>query len=111
MKRQAAMTGSVQVNDPEGAPVIHAMRSMITSRGQTVVPAPIRERFGLGLSTRLEWIVERDRGGLVGSCSMNLNPVLAPSRSAPISAPLPVNSGAAGCDPDKCLVPLEKPEG
>jgi bifunctional DNA-binding transcriptional regulator/antitoxin component of YhaV-PrlF toxin-antitoxin module len=32
------------------------MRSWITARGQTVVSAPIRERFGLGPSTRLEWI-------------------------------------------------------
>ncbi|MCT0212787.1 MULTISPECIES: AbrB/MazE/SpoVT family DNA-binding domain-containing protein [unclassified Synechococcus] len=36
------------------------MRSTITARGQTVVPAPIRERFGLGPSTRLEWIVDTD---------------------------------------------------
>ncbi|MFN5118405.1 MAG: AbrB/MazE/SpoVT family DNA-binding domain-containing protein [Cyanobacteriota bacterium] len=36
------------------------MRSTITSRGQTVIPAPIRERFGLGPSRRLEWIVETD---------------------------------------------------
>jgi len=36
------------------------MRSTITSRGQTVVPAPIRERFRLGPTTRLEWIVEGD---------------------------------------------------
>lgn len=36
------------------------MRSTITARGQTVVPAPIRERFRLGPSTRLEWIVESD---------------------------------------------------
>ena len=36
------------------------MRSTITSRGQTVVPAPIRERFRLGPSSRLEWIVESD---------------------------------------------------
>jgi AbrB family looped-hinge helix DNA binding protein len=32
------------------------MRSTITARGQTVVPAPIRKRFGLGPSTRQEWI-------------------------------------------------------
>ena len=36
------------------------MRSTITSRGQTVIPAPIRERFSLGPSQRLEWVVEDD---------------------------------------------------
>jgi AbrB family looped-hinge helix DNA binding protein len=36
------------------------MRSTITARGQTVIPAPIRERFSLGPSQRLEWIVEAD---------------------------------------------------
>ena len=37
-----------------------AMRSTITARGQTVIPAPIRERFSLNPSQRLEWIVEAD---------------------------------------------------
>lgn len=36
------------------------MRSTITSRGQTVIPAAIRERFALGPSHRLEWLVEAD---------------------------------------------------
>lgn len=36
------------------------MRSTITARGQTVIPAPIRARFSLGPSQRLEWIVEAD---------------------------------------------------
>ena len=36
------------------------MRSTITSRGQTVISAPIRERFSLGPSQRLEWVVEND---------------------------------------------------
>jgi AbrB family looped-hinge helix DNA binding protein len=45
--------------------VIHAcsppaMRSTITSRGQTVIPAAIRERFSLTPAQRLEWIVEAD---------------------------------------------------
>ena len=31
------------------------MRSTITARSQTVLPAPICERFGHGPSTRLEW--------------------------------------------------------
>jgi AbrB family looped-hinge helix DNA binding protein len=36
------------------------MRSTITSRGQTVIPAAIRERFALGPAQRLEWLVEAD---------------------------------------------------
>lgn len=36
------------------------MRSTITARGQTVIPAAIRERFSLGPSQRLEWLVETD---------------------------------------------------
>jgi AbrB family looped-hinge helix DNA binding protein len=36
------------------------VRSTITARGQTVIPAPIRARFALGPSQRLEWIVEDD---------------------------------------------------
>ena len=36
------------------------MHSTITARGQTVIPAPIRARFALGPSQRLEWIVEAD---------------------------------------------------
>ncbi|MCA9940681.1 MAG: AbrB/MazE/SpoVT family DNA-binding domain-containing protein [Anaerolineales bacterium] len=36
------------------------MRSTITSRGQTVIPAPIRRRFNLTPADRLEWIVENN---------------------------------------------------
>ena len=36
------------------------MRSTITARGQTVIPAAIRARFGLGPQQRLEWLVEAD---------------------------------------------------
>lgn len=36
------------------------MRSTITERGQTVVPAEIRRRFRLRPSDRLEWVVEPD---------------------------------------------------
>ena len=36
------------------------MRSTITERGQTVIPAEIRRRFGLMPAQRLEWIVEPD---------------------------------------------------
>jgi hypothetical protein len=46
----------IALNDDGDRLVIQAMRSTITARGQTVVPAPIRKRFGLGPSTRQEWI-------------------------------------------------------
>ena len=36
------------------------MRSTITERGQTVIPAEIRRRFGLTPAQHLEWIVEPD---------------------------------------------------
>ena len=36
------------------------MRSTITARGQTVIPAAIRARFGLGPQQSLEWLVEAD---------------------------------------------------
>jgi AbrB family looped-hinge helix DNA binding protein len=51
------------------------MRSTITARGQTVVPAPIRERFHLGPSTRLEWIVEDD--GTIRVVPVALDPITA----------------------------------
>jgi AbrB family looped-hinge helix DNA binding protein len=37
------------------------MRSTITARGQTVIPAPVRKRFRLGPADRLEWVVDGDR--------------------------------------------------
>lgn len=36
------------------------MRSTITSRGQTVIPAEIRRHFNLSQADRLEWIVEHN---------------------------------------------------
>jgi AbrB family looped-hinge helix DNA binding protein len=36
------------------------MRSTITARGQTVIPAAIRRQFNLSPSDRLEWIIEHD---------------------------------------------------
>lgn len=36
------------------------MRSTITQRGQTVIPAEIRRRFRLTPSQRLEWVVESE---------------------------------------------------
>lgn len=34
------------------------MRSTVTKRGQTVIPAPVRRQFHITPSDRLEWIVE-----------------------------------------------------
>ncbi len=34
------------------------MRSTITSRGQTVIPAEIRHKLNLSQSDRLEWILD-----------------------------------------------------
>ena len=34
------------------------MKSTITARGQTVIPAEIRQQFQLSPSDRLEWIVD-----------------------------------------------------
>jgi AbrB family looped-hinge helix DNA binding protein len=34
------------------------MRSTITARGQTVIPAAIRRRFHLGPADRIEWVVD-----------------------------------------------------
>ncbi|MFO1155142.1 MAG: AbrB/MazE/SpoVT family DNA-binding domain-containing protein [Rhodospirillales bacterium] len=50
------------------------MRSTITARGQTVIPAPVRKRFHLGPADRLEWVMEGDRI------------VVVPVKSDPISA-------------------------
>ncbi|NQU64553.1 MAG: AbrB/MazE/SpoVT family DNA-binding domain-containing protein [SAR324 cluster bacterium] len=36
------------------------MRSTITSRGQTVIPAEIRKTFQLSTADRLEWIIEKE---------------------------------------------------
>ncbi len=36
------------------------MRSTITQRGQTVIPAEIRRHFHLSPSDRLEWVIEND---------------------------------------------------
>mgnify|MGYP000005816115 CR=1 FL=1 len=36
------------------------MRSTVTVRGQTVIPAEIRKLFHLSPADRLEWIVETD---------------------------------------------------
>jgi AbrB family looped-hinge helix DNA binding protein len=50
------------------------MRSTLTERGQTVVPATIRKHFGLTPADRLEWIIEGD--------SLRVSPV----RADPVAA-------------------------
>ncbi|MGE0331507.1 MAG: AbrB/MazE/SpoVT family DNA-binding domain-containing protein [Ramlibacter sp.] len=50
------------------------MRSTITQRGQTVIPAQIRHQFGLGPADRLEWVVQ---GGQISVVPVKANPVLA----------------------------------
>lgn len=50
------------------------MRSTITARGQTVVPAQIRGRFKLMPAQRLEWVIEADGIRVIPVCE---DPVLA----------------------------------
>ena len=50
------------------------MRSTITERGQTVVPAEIRRRFHLGPTDRLEWVVD---DGTIRVVPVQANPVEA----------------------------------
>ena len=50
------------------------MQSTITQRGQTVVPALIRQQFHLGPADRLEWVVEGDAIRVV---PVPINPVAA----------------------------------
>jgi bifunctional DNA-binding transcriptional regulator/antitoxin component of YhaV-PrlF toxin-antitoxin module len=49
------------------------MRSTHTDRGETVIPAPIRARFSLGPSQRLQWIFEAD--GSIRGVLVDLSPV------------------------------------
>jgi bifunctional DNA-binding transcriptional regulator/antitoxin component of YhaV-PrlF toxin-antitoxin module len=63
------------VNHPGSSEAIHSLRSTIPSRGQTVVPEPIRERFALGPSSRLEWIIDSD--GSIRVVPLDLDPVPA----------------------------------
>lgn len=50
------------------------MKSTITSRGQTVVPAEIRRKFGLTPADGLEWIVE---GATIRVVPVRSDPVAA----------------------------------
>ena len=51
------------------------MRSTITARGQTVIPAAIRARFGLGPQRRLEWLIEAD--GSIRVVPVDGDPIVA----------------------------------
>ncbi len=50
------------------------MKSTITARGQTVIPAEIRRRFHLDPSKKLEWIVD-DTG--IKVVPVNADPIKA----------------------------------
>lgn len=50
------------------------MRSTITDRGQTVIPAPIRRRFNLSPADRLEWIIEN---GTIRVIPVRADPIAA----------------------------------
>lgn len=51
-----------------------AMRSTITVRGQTVIPAAIRRQFHLNPSDRLEWVLDN---GTIRVVPVRANPVEA----------------------------------
>ncbi len=50
------------------------MRSTITAKGQTVIPAPIRRRFKLSPADRLEWIVQN---GVINVVPVKTDPIAA----------------------------------
>lgn len=50
------------------------MRSTITERGQTVIPAPIRRQFNLSPADRLEWIIEN---GMIRVIPVRADPIAA----------------------------------
>ena len=50
------------------------MRSTVTKRGQTVIPAAVRHQFNITPSDRLEWIVEDNTIRVV---PVNKDPVAA----------------------------------
>ncbi len=50
------------------------MRSTITERGQTVIPAAIRRQFRLSPADRLEWVLDK---GTIRVVPVRANPVEA----------------------------------
>ena len=61
------------------------MRSTITARGQTMIPAAIRARFSLGPS-QLQWIVEAD--GSIRVVPVDSSPVKAFAAWTDVVAPV-----------------------
>ena len=50
------------------------MRSTITARGQTVIPAAIRRQFKLSPADRLQWVVE---DGVIRIVPVRADPIAA----------------------------------
>lgn len=50
------------------------MRSSISKRGQTAVPAQLRKKYGLGPDTKLEWL---DYRGLIVALPVKGDPIKA----------------------------------
>ena len=50
------------------------MRTKVSSRGQTAVPAEVRRRFGLTERSQLEWLID---GDLITVLPVPANPVRA----------------------------------
>lgn len=48
------------------------MRSTITERGQTVIPAGVRRQFNLSPADRLEWVLDK---GAIRVVPVRANPV------------------------------------
>ena len=48
------------------------MRSTITARGQTVIPAAVRRQFHLSPADRLEWVLDK---GTIRVVPVRANPV------------------------------------
>ncbi len=50
------------------------MQTAVTKRGQTVIPAAIRRRYGIGEGDRIEWL---DEGGSIRVVPVARDPVKA----------------------------------
>ena len=48
------------------------MKSRINAKGQTIIPAEIRQRFNLATGDQLEWIVEND---MIRVIPVRVNPI------------------------------------
>jgi bifunctional DNA-binding transcriptional regulator/antitoxin component of YhaV-PrlF toxin-antitoxin module len=71
----ATKAAESRTSDNEVKSIIRVMRGTITAPGQTVVPAPIREHFGLGPSSRMEWVGDGD--GSIRVVPVDLDPIRA----------------------------------